>query len=105
MNLPLDLLTTGYLVCWILSTRYALMRGGRNRRVWGFAAGMLTVGLCSLAAAWCIGSHLDSEGFLVEPFFLIGGGALLSLAGSLITGVMLVVGGIRRGVAAYGGAK
>ena len=63
MNLPLDLLTTGYLVCWILSTRYALMRGTRNRRVWGFAAVMLTVGLCSLTAAWSIGSHLDPEGF------------------------------------------
>jgi hypothetical protein len=99
------LLCTGYLACWILSTRNALVSGARNRGVWIFTALLLTVGASSLFAAWCIGSHLDHEGVLQEPFYLIGGGTLLCLAGSFITVVMVVWGLFRRGTAVSRGAN
>jgi|GEM_PF-2506931 len=79
------LLFIGYLASWILATRNAVKSQVRSRGVWRFTAVLLTVGLGALIAARCIGSSLDAEGFLQEPFFLIGGGSLLSLAGSCLT--------------------
>ena len=99
------LLCTVYLACWFLSARNALMSGARNRRLWLLTALLLTVGLGSLTAAWFIGSYVDEEGWLHEPFFLIGGGTLLSLAGSFITGVLLLLGLFRRGAAVTGGSQ
>ena len=91
------LLCIGYLVSWILATRNALKSQVRSRGVWRFTAVVLTVGLGALVAAQCIGSSLDAEGFLQEPFFLIGGGTLLCLAGSCLTLGLLVCGLFCRG--------
>lgn len=83
--MPLSsVLFIGYLACWILAMRNALKATVRSRGAWRFAAVLVTVGLGELFAARCIGSSLDAEGFLKEPFFLIGSGSLLALGGSCL---------------------
>ena len=97
MNLPL-LFFAGSLLCWLLALRNAVvLPGGTGRTGWVLGAVLLTAGLAALAAARYIGSSLDSDGFLHEPFFLIGGGSLLSLAGSCVTlGMLLRLAFVRR---------
>lgn len=46
----------------------------------------LVMGLASFGAYWVIGSHVDEEGWLIEPFPLIPLGYL-----SLAVGVLLLV--------------
>lgn len=70
----------------------------RNRGVWRLAVVMVTVGLGELLAARCIGSSLDAEGFLKEPFFLIGTGSLLALGGSCLALGLWLRGLFGRGV-------
>ncbi|MCX6848350.1 MAG: DUF3955 domain-containing protein [Verrucomicrobia bacterium] len=98
MSLPY-LFFIGYLACWILAMRNPLKSQVRNRGAWRFTAVLLTVGLASLLAARCIGSSIDKDGYLQEPFFLIGGGSLLSLAGSCLTLGLLLRGLFCRGEA------
>ena len=96
MNLPL-LFFAGSLLCWLLALRNAVvLPGGTGRTGWVLGAVLLTAGLAALAAARYIGSSLDSDGYLQEPFFLIGGGSLLNLAGSCLTLVMLLRAAFRR---------
>ena len=83
-------LTLGYLASWIVATRHALKPATRHLRSWRVAAILLTLGLASLLAAQRIGSSIDSDGFLHEPFFLIGSGSLLSLAGSALALLLLL---------------
>jgi len=98
MSLPY-LFFIGYLACWILATRNAMKSQVRNRGGWRFTAVLLTAGLGALFAARCIGSSLDAEGFVQEPFFLIGGGSLLCVAGSCLTLGLLLRGLFYRGEA------
>lgn len=88
----IDSIVLAYLASWILSTRNALTPTVRNQRVWRVAAVLLTIGLTALTAAQMIGSSLDKDGFLHEPFYLIGSGSLLSLAGSGITFLLVLLG-------------
>ena len=99
MNMP-DLLYIGCLASWILATRRALTSKVRNRRAWRFTAVLLTAGLASLLTARCLGSSIDKDGFLHEPFFLIGSGSLLSVAGSCITSGLIL-----RGLFCQGNAR
>lgn len=91
MNLT-NPIVLAYLASWLLSTRNALTPTVRRRRAWRVAAVLLTIGLTALTAAQMIGFYLDQDGFLHEPFFLIGSGSLLSLAGSGITLLLLLLG-------------
>jgi len=80
-----------YLASWLHATRNALTPTVRRLRAWRVAAVLLTIGLTALTAAEMIGFYLDKDGFLHEPFFLIGSGSLLSLAGLGITLLLLVL--------------
>lgn len=81
----------GCILCWVLAVRNTVVRpAGTGRTGWLVGAVLLTVGLAALAAAQYVGSSLDHEGYLQEPFFLIGGGSLLNLAGSCVTVGMLL---------------
>ena len=91
MKLP-NLFFIGYLASWILATRNALTAKVRHLWAWRVSAILLTVGLASLFAARRIGSSIDKDGFLHEPFFLIGSGSLLSLTGMCLTFALLLRG-------------
>jgi hypothetical protein len=103
IDLP-NLLFASCVVSLIVSIRYSLVSGVRNQGVWRVAAVLLTVGMSALVEAWREGSYLDAEGFLHEPFYLIGGGTLLNLAGLGLTVVMLLREQFRRWAAVTGGA-
>ena len=81
---------------WIVATGCSVQRNMRNLVAWRLSAVVLTVGFSFLTAAKLIGSSIDSEGFLHEPFFLIGSGSLLVLAGSCVALLLLLIAGIRK---------
>lgn len=53
------------------------------RRWWTISAALLLLGIACFIGVGLIGSHIDKDGFLHEPFALIPIGYLLSLAGLL----------------------
>lgn len=91
MYLP-DLFFIAFVACWILAIRNVFFAKPQHPRTWRTTAALLTIGLSSVTAAYFIGSSVDEQGFLHEPFFLIGGGSLLNLAGMILTFILLLLG-------------
>ena len=91
MYLP-DLFFIAFVACWILALRNVFFAKPRHPRTWRTTAVLLTIGLSFVIAAQLIGSSVDHEGILREPFFLVGSGSLLNLAGLSLTFVLLLLG-------------
>lgn len=91
MNLP-NLFFLAFVLCWFLALRITLFARPRHPRTWRTTTVLLTIGLSLVTSAKWIGSTVDEQGFLHEPFFLIGSGSLLNLAGMILTIVLLLLG-------------
>lgn len=91
MNLP-NLFFLTFVLCWLLALRNSFLARPRHPRTWRTTAALLTIGLSLVTLAKWIGSTVDQQGLLHEPFFLIGSGSLLNLAGMSLTIVLLLLG-------------
>lgn len=91
---PPTIFLIGYVLAWLWATVNAFRPKTRFLRAWRACAVVLTAGLSMLLASFFIGSSLDEQGYLHEPFFLIALGSLLSLAGlglAVLLGLCTVV--------------
>jgi Protein of unknown function (DUF3955) len=84
------------IITLLLSTRQAFM-ARRDRLYWRICAGLLWLGVACLIAKLLVGSTVDAEGVLHEPFFLLPFAYFCIFLGILMSILIIIWRNINRG--------
>lgn len=86
----------GFVLSWLLAVTNSFRPRVSFRRAWRVAATLLTIGLSLLVTFCSLGSTIDEQGFLHEPFPLLAIGSLLSFTGLVLAFLLALATGARK---------